>query len=112
MGFMTDHTSFDLLRRVLIDPGAFLFRMTFEARLIFFAEAGLPQAGPFPGPMWIMAFGALQRPLEHFMGVREIKLWLHVLMTRKTEVDFIRLQKCFANGLAMNLMAIVASHSA
>jgi hypothetical protein len=56
-----------------------------------------------------MAVGAGQCPLDDPMVVGEIKLGLHISMTRKTEIGVLLLQEILGGLLCMDLMAVITS---
>jgi len=109
---MTAAASFYFLGKVLINPGSPLFRMAFEAGFVFCNGAGLTQAGPFTCPMGAVAVGTFDFPLDDFMRISKIEFRFDILMAGETEVGFFLLQEVLTRRFSVNLMAIIAPHSA
>jgi hypothetical protein len=112
MGHVADAAPLHLLGQVLINPGSFLLRMTFEARFILGAGARSPEACPLAGPVGSVAIRALHSTLEYLVRVGQVERRLHILVAREAEVDLFCLQEFPAHGRAMDLMAVIAANGA
>jgi hypothetical protein len=109
MGSMTDGTSFCFHGEMFEDPGASLFRMTFETD-IDIKLIPCPQTAPCAGPMGSMAIRALQCPFQDSMTGRKVELRFDLLMARETESGLFFLEEILCHLGAMNLMTIITSN--
>jgi hypothetical protein len=93
MGSMADTASLLFLGKVFENPRASLLGMTVETGLPISINSHLPQAGPLAGPVRSMAVRACQGSLHDFVGIGKVETRLDILVTGKTEINFIRLQE-------------------